>query len=202
MNVGKRSAERTGQKERTRQKLLSAARALVEEGKTLTVATAAEKANLGEATAYRYYPNPRRLLRDALSIDWSGLDGIITHLGSLPSAADRAQHAAEQMAQFVLAREPSIRLLFAATNQEPRDTNSTTGLPRASFRRRLVEAVLEGTEETLGAAFQPTQLALIVIISPYAVLTLRDAMLLNKTAISGELGRMARRLFDRTDGSA
>ena len=59
MNVIKRRAERIGQKERTRQNLLSAARALVEEGETLTIARAAERANLAEATAYRYYRNPR-----------------------------------------------------------------------------------------------------------------------------------------------
>lgn len=102
------------------------------------------------------------------------------------------------MAQFVLAKELSIRLLFAATNQEPRDLNSATGLPRASFRRRLVEAVLRGTEESLGAEFQPIQLALIVTISPYAVLTLRDAMLLKPVEIPRELGRMARRVFQGT----
>jgi len=55
------------------------------------------------------------------------------------------------MAQFVLAREFSIRLLFASTDQEPRDLEAATGLPRPSFRRRLVEAVLHGAEETLGA---------------------------------------------------
>src|SRR5690242_9589545 len=104
MNVSKRTAERVGQKERTRQKLLSAARALVEEGKTLTVARTAEKADLAEATAYRYYRNPRSLLRDALSIEWSSLDDLLAHLETLPNAADRAQRAAEEMAQFVLAQ--------------------------------------------------------------------------------------------------
>jgi AcrR family transcriptional regulator len=152
MNVSKRKAERIGQKERTRQNLLSAARALVEEGETLTIARAAERANLAEATAYRYYRNPRSLLRDALSIDWSGLNDVLAALSILPSAADRAQRAAEEMAQFVLARELSIRLLFASTDQEPRDREAASGLPRASFRRRLVEAVLHGAEETLGAS--------------------------------------------------
>ena len=197
MNVIKRRAERIGQKERTRQNLLSAARALVEEGETLTIARAAERANLAEATAYRYYRNPRSLLRDALSIDWSGLNDVLAALSILPSAADRAQRAAEEMAQFVLARELSIRLLFASTDQEPGDREAASGLPRASFRRRLVEAVLHGAEETLGADLRPIQLALIVIISPYAVLTLRDAMPQEPSEISRELGRMARCLFDR-----
>ena len=101
------------------------------------------------------------------------------------------------MAQFVLARELSIRLLFASTDQEPRDREAASGLPRASFRRRLVEAVLHGAEETLGADLRPIELALIVIVSPHAVLTLRDAMPHEPSQISRELGRTARRLFDR-----
>ena len=201
MTLGKRTTERIGQKERTRQQLLNAARTLVEEGKTLTVARAAERANLAEATAYRYYPNPRSLLRDALSIDWSELDAVLSYLGTLSRAPDRAQRAAEEMAQFVLARESSIRLLFSATNQEPRDLGSATGLPQTSFRRRLVEAVLHGFEETLGAEFRPVQLGLIVIVSPYAVLTIRDARLLDLPEIPKELGRMARRLFGRTNNT-
>jgi hypothetical protein len=61
----------------------------------------------------------------------------------------------------------------------------------------LVEAVLHGAEKTLGADLRPIKLALIVIISPHAVLTLRDAMPQEPSEISRELGRMARRLFDR-----
>ena len=187
------TAERKEQKERTRQKLLQAARSLVEDGKTLTVARAAEVAAVAEATAYRYYRNPRSLLRDALAVEWPGLDELLTALRSMPRAADRAQCAAEALAEFVLAREVSIRLLFASTNQEPRDLRSPMGLPKTSFRRRLVEAVLDGA--ALDAEDRRAlQLALVVVISPYAVLTLRDAMLLDTAEIPKELGHMARRL--------
>jgi AcrR family transcriptional regulator len=199
MNIGRRNTERVEQKERTRQKLLSAARTLVEEGKALTVARAAERADVGEATAYRYYKNPRSLLRDALSIDWSGLDNLIESLGTVPKVADRAQRAGEELARFVLAHEASIRVLFATTNQEPRDLKSATGLPKASFRRRLVEAILSDTEELLGSELKAVQLALIVVISPYAVLTLRDAMLLKPAEIPAEMGRMARRVLSPWD---
>jgi len=188
------TAERKEQKERTRQKLLRAARALVEDGKTLTVARAAEVAAVAEATAYRYYRNPRSLLRDALAVEWPGLDELLAELRAMPLAADRAQCAAEALAVFVLAREVSIRLLFASTNQEPRDVESATGLPKASFRRRLVEAVLDG-EAMSADDRRALQLWLVVVISPYAVLTLRDAMLLEVAEIPREMGRMARRLF-------
>jgi AcrR family transcriptional regulator len=194
MNVSKHTGERTEQKERTRQKLLAAARLLVEEGTTLTVARAAEKAAVAEATAYRYYRNPRSLLRDALAVEWPNLDDLLTSLTAMPSPADRAQRAAEELARFVLAREAGIRLLFAATGQEPRDPDSDSGLPSTSFRRRLVEAVLHG-EKTSDGEIRSIRLALLVVISPHAVLTLRDTTLLGRDDIAGELGRMARRLF-------
>ena len=177
MNAGERATERVDQKRRTRHKLLAAARAIVEEGTTLTIAKAAERADVAEATAYRYYRNPRSLLRDALSIDWSGLDELLTDLGTLPDPADRARRAAEEMARFVLVREFNIRMLFASTDQAPRDPDDPTGLPKTSFRRRLVQAVLRGSEDMLGADFRSVQLALTVVISPHAVLLLRDAML-------------------------
>ena len=86
MSSSSPTAERKEQKERTRQKLLRAARALVEDGKTLTVARAAEAAAVAEATAYRYYRNPRSLLRDALAVDWPALDELIAELRAMPLA--------------------------------------------------------------------------------------------------------------------
>ena len=71
-----RGARRIKQKERTRQALMRAARALVEDGQELTMARAAERAEVAEAPAYRYYSTPRSLLRDALAIDGTGLDDL------------------------------------------------------------------------------------------------------------------------------
>jgi len=53
---------RTGQKRRTRDALIAAARQLVAEGATPTVEAAAETASISRATAYRYFPNQRALL--------------------------------------------------------------------------------------------------------------------------------------------
>jgi AcrR family transcriptional regulator len=188
-------AERIKQKERTRQALMRAARALIEEGQELTIARAAERAEVAEATAYRYYSSPRSLLRDALAIDWTGLDELLATLRTIGDVADRAELAAQEMARFVLEREVSVRQLFASTDQEPRDEQSPYGLPRASFRRRLVAEVLTGTEEMHSAELREVELALLVIVSPHAVLILRDAMANDPSNVPKELGRMARRLF-------
>src|SRR6187551_182639 len=53
---------RTGQKRRTRDALIAAARQLVAEGATPTVEAAAETASISRTTAYRYFPNQRTLL--------------------------------------------------------------------------------------------------------------------------------------------
>jgi AcrR family transcriptional regulator len=53
---------RTGQKRRTRDALVAAARQLVADGATPTVEAAAETASISRATAYRYFPNQRALL--------------------------------------------------------------------------------------------------------------------------------------------
>jgi AcrR family transcriptional regulator len=53
---------RARQKQRTRDSLIAAARALVADGVTPTVEAAAAAAAMSRATAYRYFPNQRALL--------------------------------------------------------------------------------------------------------------------------------------------
>ncbi len=53
---------RIGQKRRTRDALVAAARELVADGVMPTVEAAAETASISRATAYRYFPNQRALL--------------------------------------------------------------------------------------------------------------------------------------------
>jgi AcrR family transcriptional regulator len=56
------STGRTGQKQRTRDALVTAARGLVAGGRTPTVEETAEAAGISRTTAYRYFPNQRSLL--------------------------------------------------------------------------------------------------------------------------------------------
>ena len=53
---------RTGQKARTRDALIAAARQLLAKGMTPTLEEAAAEASIGRTTAYRYFPNSRALL--------------------------------------------------------------------------------------------------------------------------------------------
>ncbi|MET0826166.1 MAG: TetR family transcriptional regulator, partial [Acidimicrobiales bacterium] len=56
------STGRTGQKQRTRDALVTAARGLVADGRTPTVEETAEAAGISRTTAYRYFSNQRSLL--------------------------------------------------------------------------------------------------------------------------------------------
>src|SRR3712207_339108 len=62
MAVSYESTGRVGQKARTRDALLGAARRLLAQGSTPTVEDAAAAAAVSRATAYRYFPNQRALL--------------------------------------------------------------------------------------------------------------------------------------------
>ena len=59
------SRERKAQKLRTRQALLAGARDLAADGRTVTVAEAAQVAGISKATAYRYFSDPQSLVAEA-----------------------------------------------------------------------------------------------------------------------------------------
>src|SRR5258707_13195256 len=62
MSIPYEAIGRTGQKQRTREALIGAARKLVAQGTTPTVEEAAAAASVSRTTAYRYFPNQRALL--------------------------------------------------------------------------------------------------------------------------------------------
>ncbi len=62
MSIPYELAGRTGQKRRTREALIAAARTIVATGVTPTVEGAAEAASISRTTAYRYFPSQRALL--------------------------------------------------------------------------------------------------------------------------------------------
>lgn len=62
MAVPYESTGRSQQKQRTRDALVEAARSLLESGHTPTVEQSADAAGISRTTAYRYFPNQRRLL--------------------------------------------------------------------------------------------------------------------------------------------
>src|SRR5437660_8081992 len=77
LSSNSKTRERLDQKLRTRALLLQAARELVSEGKTPSIAAVADAAMVSRATAYRYFPNPEVLLAEV------PLDMAVPTVGSL-----------------------------------------------------------------------------------------------------------------------
>jgi hypothetical protein len=190
-----RIAGRTNQKERTRQALLAAARDLLTEGQAPTVARAAQRALVSEATAYRYYSDPRSLLRDALAVNWPGLEALLADLRAAPLLERRAQRAAEAMARVVLANEVHIRALIALSRSESAGETGGAGGLRPAYRFDLIAAVLDPLAKRLDASRRrQLELALAVVISAEAVLTLKDFCACGDEEIVSTLGWSARRM--------
>lgn len=120
MSISYEHHGRTGQKARTRNALLTAARELLARGDTPTVETAAAAASISRATAYRYFPNQPALLlaaypeigkqslldADAPSDAESRLDRVLRH-----HLEFTVEHEAElrAMLRLSLAADPEHR---------------------------------------------------------------------------------------------
>jgi AcrR family transcriptional regulator len=106
MSIPYEQVGRTHQKSRTRAALLSATRELLADGVTPTVEQAADRAAISRTTAYRYFPNQRRLLAATYpEIEESSL------LGSTPpeDPVERLEVVTERFTRLVLENEPELR---------------------------------------------------------------------------------------------
>ena len=168
---------RVNQKDRTRQALLAATRALLAEGQTPTIARAAQRALVSEPTAYRYYSDVRGLLRDALAVRWPGLDGIMAEMRAMPTVEARARRAAEAMARNVLANQAEIRALIAMSYEPGKPgSRNDAGAARPAFRLALIDAALEPLADRIDPERRRRlQLALSAVIGAEAVLSLKDS---------------------------
>lgn len=167
----RRPGGRANQKERTRQALLAATRALLSDGQAVTIARAAERALISEATAYRYYSDVRDLMRDALQ--WPGMDGLLSELRATAAVEARARRAAEAMARTVLANEAPIRALIALSYAPGKAEKDAATRP--ALRVPLIDAVLEPVADRFDAsALRRLRCALYALVGAEAALSLKD----------------------------
>jgi AcrR family transcriptional regulator len=187
------STGRVRQKERTRRVLIEAARQLFAEGVAPTVAASAQRATISEATAYRYYNSTRSLLKDILVVSGPDLKKVIEDLRALPSIEGRAKHAAEAMARTVLTNEAQVRAVMALSYSSglSGEIDSPAEL-RPAFRIPLIDAVLDRIPTRIGKKkMKRLRLALSVLISAEAVLSLKDLGGYTDQEIISTLGRSA-----------
>ena len=106
-------APRTNQKNRTREALLAATRALMSEGTEVTLAKVAERAKTSRATVYRYFSDPGVLAFDAtLDIE---VTPTSTLLEGLEDVRARVHAVARYYLEFPRSHEAYFRQYLAAT---------------------------------------------------------------------------------------
>jgi len=109
MSISYETTGRTGQKARTREALVCAARELLAAGVTPTVEQAASAASIARATAYRYFPNQRALLSASFpELAESSL------LGQAPpeDPVERLEIVVEAIARQAVQHEPALRSML------------------------------------------------------------------------------------------
>jgi AcrR family transcriptional regulator len=124
VSTGYELSGRTGQKKRTREALVAAARELVAQGLVPTIEDAAAHAQVSRTTAYRYFPNQRALLGAAhpetAAVSLLPVDAPL-------EPADRLDLAVTALLGSLLANEAQQRTMLRLSLEE--DPSSRGELP-------------------------------------------------------------------------
>ncbi len=162
---------RSGQKLRTRQALLAAARALVARGEAVSVPAAAAEAGISKATAYRYFAAADTLVMEAaLDGAFAGPEAVI---GDAVAVRDRVLRVYRYLFEATRANDRGFRLFLA----KALEASAQEGSPQIRGGRRLpmYELALEPVRGRMTpAAFQDLLHALSGATGLEAWLALRD----------------------------
>lgn len=141
---------RMNQKRRTRQALVLAAAALVQQGEMPTVAQVAAAALVAKSTAYRYFPTQEMLLATAHLeiVNRPGLAAVFAASEGTGSAEERLDAVIRADHALVTTHEAAYRAFLRAT-LAPR-TDDTPRRP--GNRLRYLGGALEPAREQLGEA--------------------------------------------------
>ena len=172
-------APRTMQKERTREAIAAAARALVDEGGDVTMPAVARRARVSEATAYRYYPDLVTLLRDAVADSWPSAALLLGEaLDGEDDVAVRVERAARVFCERTLNAEHAVRAIAAESVR--RGTTS-----RPAHRFEIVEYALSTLEP--GPHRDELARRLSVVVSAESLFGLLDLNGLDRDAATATL---------------
>src|SRR5947209_4793148 len=125
---------RESQKNRTRKALLAAASALMRDGRSPTVAEAAEAAGISRATSYRYFPTQDVLLAEvALFATGGPLFPAAAENEPVPEAVGRL---VRRVGQWTYANEEALRTLLRLS------LDPSTGVGRPGHRTEWIADAL------------------------------------------------------------
>jgi AcrR family transcriptional regulator len=167
-------AGRTAQKRRTRQALLDAANALLDEGLRPSLEDVAERAEVSRATAYRYFTSSDDLLTDAV-IDRSLVPAEILFPEDEGSLLDRVLAVEEATNAILLADEVAVHVISRVMSEAWLAGRPDDPLARPGRRLPLIDAALAPYAGVLGPGLtRRLRDAIALAIGIEAVVTLRD----------------------------
>lgn len=181
MSSDTRSRERLAQKRRTRAALLDAARGLVAEGRTPTVAQTADAAMVSRATGYRYFPSQESLL---VEVPLDEAAPTVASLFGEDAPADPEDRAAlVHNALYDLARdhEAQFRVFLRGSLTRSLEGGDRMRDPfRGARRAALLDEALRPLEDELpGEEFDQLKAALAVLVGIESLIVLRDVLQLD-----------------------
>lgn len=176
---------RVNQKRRTRAAIVAAAKELLDQGVTPTVAQAAEAALVSRTTAYRYFPTQESLLVEiAMNVDVDEIEQLVGEPVDASGAIDRARTILDLLNHHVFDEEVKYRTalrlyldLWLAAAAEGDDSP----VVREGRRRRWLEQSLEPLRSTVDdEAWRRVISALCLLGGGEAVVVLRDVCQLDE----------------------
>lgn len=177
----KETRERLGQKLRTRATLLRAARELIGQGHTPTIAEAADAAMVSRATAYRYFTSQEELLAE-VPLD-EAAPTVASLFGKNAPSDPEERVALVQNALYDLSRDHETEFrLFLRTSvlRGLRDANGTGDPFRGARRTALLDAAVAPLAgELTPEEIERLKMALAMLVGTEPMIVLRDVLCLD-----------------------
>jgi len=186
------SKTRPRQTERTRRALIAAADELFAEGQVPTVAAVAERADVGRATAYRYFPTQEALLLETTFLgDSETLRALPELTRTTDDPAEGVAEAVRRGAEWTLEREARLRMVLRAS------LDPTSASTRPARRRAYIGSLLEPIAGRLSpATHERLTGALTLLFGIDPIVALADNSDIDRDQIPDVLAWTARSLIE------
>lgn len=195
-----KSAERVGQKARTRAALLASALDLIRQGRRPTVEEAALAVGISKRTAYRYFNSQDHMLADA------ALEGLREQMDAVfaaPAVAssdahDRLRSLATAVRTLGEQHELELRTMMRAALEMSAQAPPPASPARGGRRLEWIKTALEPVKDRLSSeAYKQLVAGLAVCIGIDALIVLRDVCGLPGEEAEKVMGWAAVTLLDR-----
>lgn len=173
--ISRQDPGRTNQKLRTRRAIVEAAAQIVRDGRTPTVADAAQVALVSRATAYRYFPSQQSLLIEVRADSYQPpIDGLLEAAGA--DLEKRVDAIARALARIVVADEALYRNQVRAVQDMWFSRGGDDTMPVREGRRLvwIDKALAPATGKLSEPAHRRLRTGLAAVIGVDAILSLRD----------------------------